>query len=87
MTILRNYQHIARKEHLCHNCGEWILPGQLYSGYVLAIDGKAYDHKEHLDPECPYPDDDFSKWGRADIGEPEKNNLLTLTEQSDSKVA
>lgn len=57
MTILRNYEHVAQKEHWCDRCCMEIYPGQIYHGQVVVNDGRLVVFKTHVYPGCDEPEE------------------------------
>ncbi len=78
MTILSDSTQRARKEHLCDYCGEYILPGQMYSRYVW-VPGRGTIHviKEHLRPSCPDNEFDMAPPEPVEFGVPMALALVT----------
>lgn len=60
MRALREYEHIAQRDHFCDHCLKYIHPGEMYRGtvYVEKRHG-IWTRKEHVHPSCPPPDDDW----------------------------
>jgi len=60
---LREYTHVASKEHWCDNCMSYISPGEMYEGSVQICGGKFIVYKRHIHPRCEFPDepDDYKE--------------------------
>ena len=51
---LREYEHMAQKQHVCSICQRRIQPGDLYRGIVSASRERGISvWKEHYNPMCP----------------------------------
>ena len=47
---------MAQIEHFCDKCTKHIIPGDEYGGTVYAADKGIIVIKEHINPECDWPD-------------------------------
>lgn len=56
-TVLGNSEHVARKPHICIECGGRIEPGQKYRRQRGIYDGDPYTYKGHV--ECSEASLDF----------------------------
>ena len=48
--ILRDSIHTAKSVHHCIECHTHIFPGDRYENLVMAINGRIFEYKTHLDP-------------------------------------
>ena len=64
MRVLNEYRRIARAEHWCDMCCDWIQPGEQYNGTVIAYKkpNRLIVFKTHLYCESPPdPEDERDK--------------------------
>lgn len=71
---LRTYRRIAQIDHHCDRCQKTIKPGDEYEGTVEVRWGngrKKQIHiwKEHVNPDCDYPDFPDEDWSHDEIEE------------------
>ncbi|MFA6251479.1 MAG: hypothetical protein WC603_02530 [Candidatus Paceibacterota bacterium] len=81
MRQIRTYRHKARTYHWCCLCTRQIAPGDIYAGNVMVINNKLFVHKEHVDPCCNPPEEEFLSSMN------EKEGKEVLMEQQSQKVA
>lgn len=56
--LLREYTHVAKTDHWCDRCCNYIRPGDKYEGQVYASnDSGIITLKFHINPCCDYPDE------------------------------
>lgn len=57
MRLLRTYERKAKLDHFCDRCTEYIQAGQVYEGFVYAVEKHIMVVKQHVDPSCDFPEE------------------------------